>query len=103
MRGLAVNVSSPPFIPRLITSTLGFPRLLEDGGYKYEATRMLSAENVKGMTLVNRASWKESLSQTQDKSKADAVAKVVVCGQVIWFIAQCISRFINRLPINLRG
>ena len=62
MRGLAVNVSSLPFIPRLITSTLGIPGLLEDGGYKYEATRILSAENVKGMTLINRASWKESLS-----------------------------------------
>ena len=60
--GLAVGVSSPPFIPRPITSTFGFPGLLEDADYKYETTRILSAENVKGMALTKQSILEESFS-----------------------------------------
>ena len=52
---LAVDVSGPLFIPGPITSTLGFPGLLEDGGHKYETTRILSAESVKRMALTKQS------------------------------------------------
>ena len=75
--GLAVNVSGPLFIPRPITSTLGSPGSLEDGGYKYETTRILSAKNVKGIALTKQSVLEGIiLSQIQDKSKANAAAKV---------------------------
>ena len=36
-----------------------------------------------------------------DKSKADGLAKTLVCVQALWFCAQCISRVAQRLPITL--
>ncbi|GAW17372.1 hypothetical protein ANO14919_068290 [Xylariales sp. No.14919] len=40
-------------------------------------------------------------SAIQDKSKADNLAKVIVCLQVAWLIVQCIGRKVNDLPIAL--
>ena len=37
----------------------------------------------------------------QDKSKADGLAKTLVCVQALWFCAQCISRVTQQLPITL--
>lgn len=36
-----------------------------------------------------------------DKSKADYVAKVLVCIQAGWFLVQCIARLIQKLPLTL--
>ncbi|KAH6721253.1 hypothetical protein BKA61DRAFT_666015 [Leptodontidium sp. MPI-SDFR-AT-0119] len=36
-----------------------------------------------------------------DKSKTGNFGKVLVCLQTLWFIAQCISRFAQTLPISL--
>lgn len=36
----------------------------------------------------------------QDKSKADALAKVIVCGQALWFCANLLGRVIARLPLT---
>lgn len=36
-----------------------------------------------------------------DKSKSNALAKTLVCMQALWFIAQCISRIGQVLPISL--
>ena len=37
----------------------------------------------------------------QDKSKADGFKKFLVCAQAVWFVASCITRIANRLPICL--
>jgi hypothetical protein len=37
----------------------------------------------------------------KDKSKADTLAKALVCVQVIWMIIQCIGRKVAGLPISL--
>jgi hypothetical protein len=37
----------------------------------------------------------------KDKSKADILAKTLVCIQVIWTIIQCIGRKVAGLPISL--
>ncbi|KAK7451697.1 hypothetical protein VKT23_012376 [Stygiomarasmius scandens] len=35
-----------------------------------------------------------------DKSRGDAISKIVVIGQTLWFIIQCIARAIEGLPIT---
>ncbi|OHE94495.1 hypothetical protein CORC01_10215 [Colletotrichum orchidophilum] len=42
-------------------------------------------------------------SQIQDKSKADWMAKSLVCIQAGWMVAQVIGRLIKRLPVSLLG
>ena len=37
----------------------------------------------------------------KDRSKADALAKLVVCVQAVWFMTQCIRRIASGLPITL--
>lgn len=40
-------------------------------------------------------------SQIMDKSKSSGASKALVCLQATWFIAQCISRLAQALPISL--
>lgn len=40
-------------------------------------------------------------SHIMDKSKSNALAKTLVCMQALWFMAQCISRLAQILPISL--
>ncbi|KAF2140459.1 uncharacterized protein K452DRAFT_359536 [Aplosporella prunicola CBS 121167] len=44
---------------------------------------------------------KISEGEIDDKSKASRVAKAIVCVQAGWFIAQCITRMAQSLPISL--
>ncbi|KAF8460162.1 hypothetical protein BDZ91DRAFT_664725, partial [Kalaharituber pfeilii] len=37
----------------------------------------------------------------KDKSKADNLAKLLVCGQASWMVVQCIARKITGLPVTL--
>jgi hypothetical protein len=37
----------------------------------------------------------------QDRSKGDAIAKALVLLQITWFVAQCLARFIQDLPVTL--
>lgn len=37
----------------------------------------------------------------KDKSKADILAKLLVCVQVVWMVIQCIGRKVEGLPISL--
>jgi hypothetical protein len=43
----------------------------------------------------------ESPEAVNDKSKADYVAKVLVCIQAGWFLIQCIARAAQKLPLTL--
>lgn len=43
----------------------------------------------------------ESPETVEDKSKADYVAKVLVCLQAGWFMLQCLARLIQKLPLSL--
>jgi len=40
-------------------------------------------------------------NKIDDKSKAGAFGKTLVCLQALWFITQCLSRFAQGLPISL--
>lgn len=40
-------------------------------------------------------------AQIEDKSKANVLAKILVCFQALWFCVQCLSRLIQGLPISL--
>lgn len=42
-----------------------------------------------------------SVSQIKDKSKANSLAKTIVCLQASWFAAQCIARVASQLSISL--
>jgi hypothetical protein len=59
----------------------------------------------KGIELIGRL-YPELLSQVtsrqiEDKSKSNGLAKAVVCTQATWFMAQCISRLAQGLPVTL--
>ena len=41
------------------------------------------------------------LTTISDKSKADVVAKLLVCIQAAWFLIQCVGRLAQRLPLTL--
>jgi hypothetical protein len=43
----------------------------------------------------------ESPDAVNDKSKADYVAKILVCLQAGWFFVQCIARVAQKLPLTL--
>jgi hypothetical protein len=51
--------------------------------------------------------WDPTLSNAltsraiEDRSKTNALARVIVCTQAFWFMAQCTSRFAQSLPITL--
>lgn len=40
-------------------------------------------------------------SEIKDKSKADSVAKLLLCTQIVWFFLQCITRLAQGLSISL--
>lgn len=42
-----------------------------------------------------------SEEEIKSKSKANGLAKALVCIQALWFIAQCITRLAQRMPISL--
>lgn len=45
---------------------------------------------------------KEITTRTiEDKSKTNALARTIVCMQALWFMAQCISRVVQALPITV--
>ncbi|KAF2204140.1 hypothetical protein GQ43DRAFT_438217 [Delitschia confertaspora ATCC 74209] len=43
----------------------------------------------------------ETPETVADKSKADSVAKILVCLQAAWFFVQCIARVAAKLPVTL--
>ncbi|RAH44994.1 uncharacterized protein BO95DRAFT_482862 [Aspergillus brunneoviolaceus CBS 621.78] len=43
--------------------------------------------------------WGLAVTDIEDKSKADAVAKLIALAQVLWFVAQCILRAVHGLPL----
>ena len=48
-----------------------------------------------------RSMMKISKQDIEDKSKADGLAKTLVCVQALWFCVQCVSRIAQKLPITL--
>ncbi|CAO1601037.1 hypothetical protein XANCAGTX0491_004705 [Xanthoria calcicola] len=42
-----------------------------------------------------------SVAELRSKSKADVLAKVFTCIQATWFIAQCLTRLAQHIPISL--
>lgn len=41
-----------------------------------------------------------SEADIKDKSKGDGFAKAIVLGQTSWFVAQCVARWIQHLPVT---
>jgi hypothetical protein len=41
------------------------------------------------------------ISQIDDKTKVGDFGKTIACLQTLWFLAQCLSRLIQGLPISL--
>ena len=42
-----------------------------------------------------------SLEEINSRSRANWFAKILVCVQAVWFIAQCITRLAQKIPISL--
>lgn len=62
----------------------------------HDGINLLSEQEV-GRDLLPNLSEEEIKS----KSKANGVAKALVCIQALWFIAQCLTRLAQRIPISL--
>ncbi|KAL4801260.1 hypothetical protein BDV18DRAFT_167598 [Aspergillus unguis] len=48
----------------------------------------------------DHASWRLSLKQIHDKNKTDSITKLITLFQVLWFVATCIMRAANDLPLS---
>ncbi|OJJ07281.1 hypothetical protein ASPVEDRAFT_33512 [Aspergillus versicolor CBS 583.65] len=48
----------------------------------------------------NHADWGLAMDQIQDKSKSDSITKLITLSQVLWFVATCIMRAANDLPLS---
>ncbi|KAI1177873.1 hypothetical protein F4777DRAFT_167834 [Nemania sp. FL0916] len=79
MGGIAVDVGAIQDGPRFIT--------LKPPGLEFLAKRGHFIEI--------------SESEIDDKSKADTLAKIIICIQVLWLVIQCIGRKVNNLPVAL--
>ena len=84
------------------------------GGYAFDMTDipMMHGHRFERLTLTPRALLYMaehvpqhipdiSISAIQDKSKADWLAKIIVCLQAVWFFAQVVGRLATRCPISL--
>jgi hypothetical protein len=60
----------------------------------------LSAEGIRLLSFIGALPVIPA-SQIQDKSKADGLAKSVVCIQAVWMVAQVIARLVISLPVSL--
>ncbi|KAF2476135.1 uncharacterized protein BDR25DRAFT_212634 [Lindgomyces ingoldianus] len=60
----------------------------------------LTPEGVRLLSFLGRLPW-ISESQVRDKSKADGLAKSIVCLQAGWMLLQIIARLIQQLPVTL--
>ncbi|KAL2788118.1 hypothetical protein BJX66DRAFT_327321 [Aspergillus keveii] len=48
----------------------------------------------------SHAAWGMSIPQTRDKNKSDSITKLITLFQVLWFVATCIMRAANDLPLS---
>jgi hypothetical protein len=48
----------------------------------------------------NHAQWGLSIEQIRDKNKTDSITKLITLFQVLWFVATCIMRAANSLPLS---
>lgn len=42
-----------------------------------------------------------SRKRIDDKSKADYIQKALVLTQILWMVTQCVTRYVNDLPLTL--
>jgi len=85
------------------TITHGFFAIM--GGFmEYEGNqpiRVLLPAQLQSYSLTGNGDFpKISKAEIEDKSKGDAISKVVVILQTSWFVTQCIARVVQRLPIT---
>lgn len=76
--GIAINSTTFWHTPRLTLTPEGILRLAQ-----VDLLPRISKEDV------------------EDRSRADAFAKIVVCTQAVWFIIQCFARVSTKLPLTL--
>ncbi|KAL3465694.1 hypothetical protein BJX64DRAFT_275030 [Aspergillus heterothallicus] len=47
-----------------------------------------------------RAPWGMTVAQIRDRNKSDSITKLITLFQVLWFVATCIMRAANALPLS---
>jgi len=85
------------------TTAHGFFAIM--GGFmEYEGDRpirVLLPEQLESYSLTGNGDFPRiSKAEIEDKSKGDAIAKVFVIMQTVWFVAHCITRGVHGLPIT---
>ncbi|SJL00859.1 uncharacterized protein ARMOST_04173 [Armillaria ostoyae] len=85
---------------RNLTMAHGF--FLSMGGFYYTQQRKLvDLETIQSQSYLVEDIAAISAERIKDKSKGDALSKTVSVLQISWFIAQCIARAAQDLPITL--
>lgn len=111
------EVSTPQGRRHPWTITHGFYAVM--GGFAVNATDTVSLSHksssatldrfwflgVRGLRLLMKLNPDElpnlSAAEIESKSKANALAKTLVCVQALWFLAQTLSRLFQQIPISL--
>ncbi|KAK7450093.1 hypothetical protein VKT23_012975 [Stygiomarasmius scandens] len=68
-------------------------RLIEDSSSPRPATCLLEF-------LIQKEIIRVTEEEILDRSKTDTISKVVVVGQTLWFVAQCVARAAEKLPVT---
>ncbi|KAK4210255.1 hypothetical protein QBC37DRAFT_292882 [Rhypophila decipiens] len=71
-----------------------------EGGCSVRKRAAITAEGVRLMSFLGRLPHIHE-AQIQDKSKADWMAKSLICIQVGWMVVQVIGRVIKKMPVSL--
>ncbi|KAF8418693.1 hypothetical protein EV426DRAFT_568060 [Tirmania nivea] len=73
------------------------------GGYEGEIQQWLGTLTPRGAILLEQygALPTQTTAQINDKSKANWLAKCLVCVQATWMVVQCVARKISGLPVTL--
>ncbi|KAL3478534.1 hypothetical protein BJX99DRAFT_256430 [Aspergillus californicus] len=71
---------------------------LRSAGFRKLLERQVINNLVNDGTLTETPFLQRNIS---DKGKADSVAKVLLCGQILWMCVQCLGRVLSGLPVTL--
>ncbi|PBK83049.1 hypothetical protein ARMGADRAFT_975243 [Armillaria gallica] len=76
-------------------------RFLDDSRVEWTSEHIVSLNSLRNEPPLVEDLTQVDVKAIEDKSKGDALSKTISILQISWFITQCITRAIQRLPITL--
>ncbi len=85
----------------ILPSSLSLTIILSSRNWTSSPLAILVLEDLDSLPHLAKKLEEVSAEMIEDKSKGDALSKMFSILQISWFIAQCITRAIQHLPITL--